>query len=233
VRAHNFIDLSSLPTTLPDMVHGTPAGDVVADVADAQRVVWLVRHGESTWNAAGLAQGHCDQARLTERGVRQARDVAGQLGERPIGALYVSDLRRALATAAPLASALGLAMARDTRLRERCLGELEGAATAAVTAAVSGISENRVVDPDARPPGGESLRDFYRRVAGFAADLETRRLPGPSRGPAGATEIVIVAHGGTLRMLNACLRGVPVEKMGWEPLGNACILRSGLQLRNS
>ena len=120
-------------------------------------------------------------------------------------------------------------MARDTRLRERCLGDLEGAATAAVTPAVSGISGNRVVDPDARPPGGESLRDFYRRVAGFAADLAEQRLPGMSRGP---DEIVIVAHGGTLRMLTACLRGVPVEQMGWEPLGNACILRSCVRLTN-
>jgi 2,3-bisphosphoglycerate-dependent phosphoglycerate mutase len=190
------------------MVHGIPAGDAVPDAADAHRVVWLVRHGDSTWNAAGLAQGHCDQARLTRRGARQARDVAGRLGDRPIGALYASDLHRALATAAPLASVLGLATARDARLRERCLGDLEGSATAAVTPEVSGISANRVVDPDARPPGGESLRDFYHRVAGFAADLMEQRLP---RGPG---EVVVVAHGGTVRMLNACLRGVPVEQMG-------------------
>jgi probable phosphoglycerate mutase len=214
------------------MVHGTLSGDARPDAADAHRVVWLVRHGESTWNAAGLAQGHCDQARLTQRGVRQAWGVAGRLADRPIGALYASDLQRALATAAPLASVLGLAIARDARLRERCLGDLEGAPTAAVTPAVSGISENRVVDPDARPPGGESLRDFYRRVAGFVADLAESRLPGLlALSPSPAGEIVIVAHGGTLRMLNACLRGVPVEQMAWEPLGNACILRS--QLMNS
>jgi 2,3-bisphosphoglycerate-dependent phosphoglycerate mutase len=226
VGGQNFIGLSLTSATLPLMVHGTPAGEAVSEVADAHRVVWLVRHGESTWNAAGLAQGHCDRARLTQRGEHQARDVAGRLRERPIGALYASDLRRALATAAPLASVLGLAVARDLRLRERCLGDLEGGSTAAVTPAVSGINANRVVDPDARPPGGESLRDFYRRVAGFVADLERQRLPGLSRGPDGAGEIVVVAHGGTLRMLNACLRGVPVGQMGWEPLGNACILRS-------
>jgi broad specificity phosphatase PhoE len=238
------------------MVYGTQAGNTVPEVADAHRVVWLVRHGESTWNAAGLAQGHCDQARLTRRGVRQAREVAGRLSGRPVGALYASDLRRAFATAAPLASLLGLATVRDARLRERCLGTLEGAATAAVTPAVSGIRASRVVDPDARPPGGESLRDFYLRVAGFAADLQAERLPGLNPGAgldpgadlgpgagldpgaglgpgAGPREIVIVAHGGTLRMLNACLRGVPVEEMAWEPLGNACILRSWTQLRNS
>jgi probable phosphoglycerate mutase len=222
-----------MPPTLPVMVHVSVTGDAVGNIADAHRVVWLVRHGESTWNAAGLAQGHDDQARLTPCGVRQAWAVVGRLCDRPIGALYSSDLHRALATAAPLASVLGLAVARDTRLRERCLGDLEGAATAAVTPAVSGISANRVVDPDARPPGGESLRDFYRRVARFAADLTEQRLPGLSRGPGEAAEIVIFAHGGTLRMLSACLRGVPVEQMAWEPLGNACILRSCAQLTNS
>ncbi len=215
------------------MVHGTVTGGAIAGKAGARRVVWLVRHGESTWNAAGLVQGHCDEARLTLRGVCQAWGVVGRLCDRPIGALYASDLHRALATAAPLASVLGMAVARDARLRERCLGALEGATIAAVTPAASGISANHVVDPDARPPGGESLRDFYRRVAGFAADLEEQRLPGLPRDPGEAAEIVIVAHGGTLRMLNACLRGVPVEAMAWEPLGNACILRSCAQLANS
>ncbi len=215
------------------MVHGTVTSNAVAGEADARQVVWLVRHGESTWNAAGLAQGHCDEARLTLRGVCQAWGVVGRLCDRPIGALYASDLHRALATAAPLASVLGMAVIRDARLRERCLGDLEGAATTAVTPEVSGIKANRVVDPDARPPGGESLRDFYRRVAGFTADLKEQRLTGLPRNPGEAAEIVIVAHGGTLRMLNACLRGVPVERMAWEPLGNACILRSCAQLTNS
>ncbi len=38
--------------------------------------LWLVRHGESTWNIAGLAQGHNDEAELTERGLRQAAEAA-------------------------------------------------------------------------------------------------------------------------------------------------------------
>jgi broad specificity phosphatase PhoE len=41
-----------------------------------------------------------------------------------------------------------------------------------------------------------------------------------------AKEIAVVAHGGTLRVLNAYLRGIPVERMRWEPLTNGCILRS-------
>ncbi len=58
---------------------------------------------------------------------------------------------------------------------------LEGTDAAAIHPTVSGVRARRVVDPDARPDGGESLRDFYWRVAGFADDL-TARLAG-SAGP--------------------------------------------------
>jgi broad specificity phosphatase PhoE len=181
------------------------------------QVLWLVRHGESTWNTLGLAQGHNDQARLTPHGIRQAWRVVGQLCDRPIRALYASDLHRAMETAAPLASVLGLPVQRDARLRERCLGVLEGTATAAVPTALSGLAADRVADPDTRPPGGESLRDFYQRVAGFAVDVT-------AAGP-GAGEIAVVAHGGTLRMLTAYLGGIEVERMRWAPMVNGCVLR--------
>ncbi len=117
-------------------------------------------------------------------------------------------------TAAPLAAVLGLPVISDARLRERCLGVLEGTEAAAIHPAVSGLRARRVVDADARPAGGESLREFYRRVAGFADDL-----PAPG-------DIAVVAHGGTVRMLNAYLRRIPVDRMSWEPLANGCILRS-------
>jgi hypothetical protein len=153
-------------------------------------VLWLVRHGESTWNTLGLAQGHCDQARLTRHGEQQAWMVAAQLHSRPIGALYASDLCRARQTAAPLASVLGLPVTGDARLRERCLGVLEGTDAAAIHPTVSGVRARRVVDPDARPADGESLRDFYwrrrvRRRSGGAPDRERpatgRRRPAPGR----------------------------------------------------
>ena len=70
--------------------------------------LWLVRHGESTWNTAGLAQGHNDEAELTERGLRQAAEAAAQFGYRPVRAIYASDLRRAQQTAAAFAAVLGL-----------------------------------------------------------------------------------------------------------------------------
>src|SRR5579862_5811396 len=87
----------------------------------AATAVWLVRHGESTWNTAGLCQGHNDEAELTGRGLRQAADAAAQFGYRPVRAIYSSDLRRARQTAAAFAAVLGLPVRLDVRLRERCL----------------------------------------------------------------------------------------------------------------
>jgi probable phosphoglycerate mutase len=214
------------------MVYSTPLLDTSPGSHNStSQVLWLVRHGESTWNARGLAQGHDDQARLTSRGVRQARAIAIQLRDRPIRALYASDLRRALQTAAPLAGTLGLTVVRDARLRERCLGAAEGTAAASISPAVSGISDGRVVNPDACPDGGESLRDFYRRVARFTGDLaDAGRVWDADADRAWeAGEVAIVAHGGTLRMLTACRQGVPVEEMTWGPLANATVLRSPAQ----
>ena len=205
------------------MVHDTLAPPASAGRTGpaAGPVLWLVRHGESTWNALGLAQGHCDQPRLTPLGARQARYVASQLRSRPIGALYASDLQRAVATAAPLAGALGLDVTRDARLRERSLGILEGTAAVAVPAALSGVAGNYVIDPDAWPPDGESLRELYRRVADFADDLLAPGAPGE----VAPGEIAVIAHGGTLRVLTAYLRGVPVERMRWEPVANGTVVR--------
>src|ERR1700678_1891659 len=135
------------PRPLPAPAATTGA---TADAGPAP-ALWLVRHGESTWNIAGLAQGQHDQAELTERGLRQASDAAWRFRDQPIRAIYASDLRRALQTAAAFAAVVGVPVFADARLRERSLGLLEGAPSAALSPALTGLYGGRVVDPDARP----------------------------------------------------------------------------------
>lgn len=180
--------------------------------------LWLVRHGESTWNIAGLAQGHNDEAELTERGLRQAAEAAAEFGYRPVRAIYASDLRRAQQTAAAFAAVLGLPVRADARLRERSLGVREGTAHTAIGPTATGLADGLVVDPDARPPAGESVRDLYQRVATFCNDLVTEP-------PAGAGDVLVIAHGGTVRVLDAYARGVPVDQMTWRPVENATVVR--------
>jgi 2,3-bisphosphoglycerate-dependent phosphoglycerate mutase len=193
----------------------------------ASSVLWLIRHGESTWNTLGLAQGHSDQAELTSRGQRQAAKVAERFRGLAVRAVYASDLRRAQQTAVPLAAAVGIPVVLDARLRERSLGVLEGTSSISIGPSVTGVRSGRVIDADARPERGESVRDLYRRAAAFCDDLAAGKLPG-GHGRAGhgrAGDVVVVAHGGTLRVLNAYLHGIGVEEMAWEPLENARVLR--------
>ena len=63
----------------------------------------LVRHGSQ----AQAGGGNADPA-LSEKGEREARQVADHLARSPVDAIYTSPLRRAVETAAPLASALAL-----------------------------------------------------------------------------------------------------------------------------
>ena len=170
----------------------------------AEPAIWLVRHGESTWNVAGLAQGHNDLAELTDRGLSQASDAAWQFRDRPIRAIYASDLRRALQTAAAFAAVLGLPVFADARLRERSLGVLEGVRSATIGASVTGLDAGRVTDPDARPAGGESVRDLYGRAAEFIDELAATVDDDV------AGDVVVVAHGGTVRVA----RGVPARHPG-------------------
>jgi broad specificity phosphatase PhoE len=198
-----------------------------SSVPDA-RTLWLVRHGESTWNTLGLAQGHNDQAELTIRGLHQAAEVARQFAGLPVHAIYASDLRRAQQTAGAVAATVGVAVLLDTRLRERSLGALEGRPAAGNSPSETGLDlvAGRIIDPDARPPGGESVRDLYRRAAAFCDDLVSGGVSVPGDGTG---DVVAVAHGGTLRVLRAYLSGAGVEEMDWAPLANATVLRFPLR----
>lgn len=182
--------------------------------------IWLVRHGESTWNIAGLAQGHNDLAELTERGLTQASDAAWHFRDQPIRAIYASDLRRALQTAAAFSAVLGLPVFADARLRERSLGVLEGLPRAEHGPSLTGLDADRVVDPDARPVGGESVRDLYRRASGFLDELAATIDDDEAAG-----DVVVVAHGGTVRVLTAYLNGIAADEMSWGPVDNATTVR--------
>ncbi len=176
--------------------------------------MWLVRHGESTWNVLGIIQGQRDQATLTSRGRIQARAAAQRLGSHPIAAIFSSDLLRTRETAAIVARSFGVPFSVDPALRERCFGELEGAPAEALRPEVTGIVDDRVVDPYARPAGGESLDELYARSAGFVDGL-IRHEP---RG-----DVVVVAHGGSIRAIRSYCAGRPVGDMRWEPVANGSV----------
>lgn len=186
-----------------------------------QRVMWLVRHAETNWNSLGWAQGQATGARLTYRGRRQALRLAALLEAKDITSVYSSDLPRALDTATTIADRLGRQVIVDPRLRERSLGEVEGSCAASLPPDITGITGGRVTDAGARPPGGESLDDLHLRCADFVSWVESRNDEG---------DIVVVAHGGSIRMIRAAVWGSRVTGMSWGNVANASICRVTLPL---
>jgi probable phosphoglycerate mutase len=89
----------------------------------------LVRHGESRAATAAapfpLVDGQGDPE-LHPNGRMQAQRIAARLRHEPIGAVYVTNLRRTVETAAPLCEAMGLTPIVERDLREVHLGAWEG-----------------------------------------------------------------------------------------------------------
>jgi 2,3-bisphosphoglycerate-dependent phosphoglycerate mutase len=174
----------------------------------------MVRHGESTWNVLGLIQGHADGPALTDKGRRQSAQVAEQFRQVRVGAIYSSDLSRAQETAAFVGKALGLSVATDPALRERCFGSYEGLPLSALDTVDSGICGDQVIDGTARPDGGESLDEVYERVGSF---LE--RIQGEHRGG----DVILVSHGGAIRAMRAFCAGVPMKGTPWDVVPNGSV----------
>jgi broad specificity phosphatase PhoE len=178
--------------------------------------VLLVRHGESDWNARGLIQGHSDVPRLTERGRTQARAAAELLREFDVSSIVSSDQRRAHQTALIISDSLGVDVTTTPELRERSFGSLEGQAQPAMEPADIGIVDGHIVDLDRAVGGGESLVDVYRRVTQWAETSLPPMLSG---------DVVVVAHGGSIRMLHAYLTGISLNGLAWGDVPNAGVIR--------
>ncbi|MCK4177489.1 histidine phosphatase family protein [Aciditerrimonas ferrireducens] len=188
-------------------------------------VLVLVRHGQSSWNRRGLVQGQTLAPPLTPRGWAQAAAVAWRLRDLPLAGLVSSDQRRAEQTASVLARARGVVAVREPALRERALGVAEGG-PAPLPTAWSGFRAGRLVDPDAAPPGGESVRQLLERIGPVLARLAEGAA---ERGGA----VVVVSHGGVVRAARAlvehgwaaaCAPGTP-----WPMVrnGDLVVLRAG------
>jgi broad specificity phosphatase PhoE len=169
-------------------------------------LLYLIRHGESTYNAEGRIQGQSDPG-LSERGRRQGEAIARRLGGLPIGAVYASPLRRASQTAELLAAALDLKIRFDRRLMEVDAGEFEEQMRADVMCRFpEAIPRWRSGALDFVFPGGESRRELIRR--GQEALVSISR--------AGHESAAIVSHGGLLLAAMKALLGIASEA---SPLG--------------
>ena len=156
----------------------------------------LVRHGETDWNAQQRWQGHSDTA-LNDAGREQARRLAAEL-ER-VDALYSSDLARARETAEILAGTIGLEVRFDRRLRERGFGAWEGLTTEEIESSFPDQRQRWRAGIGEGAPDAEPFESFAARVGSFVDDVGRRHVD---------EEVLVVAHGGTIRVVHALAAGL-------------------------
>ena len=160
----------------------------------------LLRHGET--ELGGGLRGSIDDA-LTDTGWAQMR--AAVIGQGPWDRLVSSPLQRCALFAEELAAQLGIPVQLDKDLQELHFGAWEGQSAAALMQTDAQALGLFWADPYSfTPPQGEPVADFSARVL---AALE--RLHASCAGE----RILLISHGGVMRLLLAQARGLPREQL--------------------
>ena len=174
------------------------------------RLLVLVRHGQSEWNLKNLFTGWKD-VDLTEQGVAEARAAGRKLKAQGLSfdIAYTSALKRANRTLDLILAEMGqtVPIVRDQALNERDYGDLVGMNKDDARAK---WGEEQVLiwrrSYDVPPPGGESLKDTVARALPyFVQDILPRVLRGE--------RTLISAHGNSLRALIMVLERLTPEKI--------------------
>ncbi len=161
----------------------------------------LVRHGITDWNREGRFPGHLDPP-LADIGRREAALAGERLANdaelRPTR-IVSSSLGRAYETATAIGTALDLPVERDRRLIEIGQGEWEGR-THEEIARNDSVRYETWRTTDALPPGGETIESTMERLAALVAELDE------------VGSVLLVSHGGTIRVLARLLLDLPPSR---------------------
>ena len=175
--------------------------------------LWLIRHGETDFNAQGRILGRSDMP-LSEAGRRQARQLRERVGRLavPFDGVYSSDLERARVTAEIAFPKERVRL--DERLREVDYGVFEGESWDRLDDDLAALARRWRQDPYGRRiPRGESYDDVIERFEAFRAEL-------PHDG-----RVAAVSHGGTIRCAIYGAMGRPPRGSWQLELDNTGITR--------
>ena len=163
--------------------------------------LYLVRHGETDWNAKGVLMGQTDIP-LNATGIQQAEALRDKIAQRGLefDVVYASPLQRTAKTAEIIAPNFPI-LFRDT-LKERGIGQLAGHPA-------SELFDNKIdfldVGLNSGAYGVEPIRAFHARAMVFLLDL-------PKFHPRNA-KILIVTSNGVMKRLASILTKTPPEEV--------------------
>lgn len=189
----------------------------------------IARHGETVWNVERRIQGWGNSS-LTERGRRQASQLAARLENVPLAGIYSSDLGRAVQTAQIVAAGRSLTPITLTDLRETSWGDWEGKTAADIQTVqpdlwakfiARGHEMNETEDEadwetSTVVPAGETLSQSAARITNALATIRANH-------PADDEWALAVGHGGSLRFFVTLALGLAPRRIRRLHVDNASL----------
>jgi len=163
--------------------------------------IYLIRHGETAWNADNNRYCGRTDIPLTEKGLKQAETVRQQLAGIKWDGVFSSPLQRAYTTA-QIAS--GATVVKDDRLIEADFGQWEGKTKEEFIAENAQLWTNWMHDPANNRAGGtgETGAEIVKRVDDFFQSLQKQYSSG---------NILVAAHNGVNRLYLSHKLGMPLS----------------------
>jgi broad specificity phosphatase PhoE len=162
--------------------------------------LYFLRHGETSSSRENLMSGSGLDIELTPAGLEMAQAFAAAYGSTPWQAIYVSPMRRTVATARPLCAAVNLEMELRDGLKEMSFGQWEGLSPEKINQAYHEDYLRYSLDPAWYPPtGGETARAVARRAGPIIEEITERFSSG---------NILIISHKATIRIILCSLLGL-------------------------
>lgn len=171
----------------------------------------LLRHGETTH---GGLRGSLDDA-LTDRGWAQMRSAVAEAG--PWQELVSSPLQRCARFADELGARLNLPVQLEPALQELHFGDWEGRSAAQIMEHQAEALGRFWADPYGfTPPNGEPVAAFAERVLAAVERLRHQHA---------GKRVLLITHGGVMRLLLARARGLPRAQLLQVEVGHAALMR--------
>jgi broad specificity phosphatase PhoE len=165
--------------------------------------IYFLRHGETEYSKQGAFCGAIDPE-LTAEGSQMAEAFADSYRSLAWEDVYVSPMKRAIATAQPLCDVLGLTMQIRDGLREIAYGDWEDREQADVKQHYEQDYIRWLTEPAWNPPtNGETAVQVASRALPVVAEIESSHKDG---------NVLVVSHKATIRIILCSLMGIDLGR---------------------
>lgn len=179
--------------------------------------LYIIRHGETSWNRKLLLQGQTDIP-LNEKGREFARKTSEGMKDIPIDLVITSPLCRAVETAALVLGDRAVPVIKDERIQEIGFGIMEGGQVRNEKGQVTDpVFYNFFHEPEKYVPmeGGETISALYERTGAFLEELKAKKEWQDK-------SILVSTHGAASRGLLASIRKTPIKEFWGKGVPKNC-----------